>query len=200
MAGCQGVSPRPEVRNELGAVVRNIPERLRVQLHGEMGRCQCAQEVPGVEGLAEGERTATRERALEKARRCFHHNGRRHGIDVLPMRLRAARPRRAPQRYDLHREPLCGPAPAEFAENDHPARQVARSHMEALRARLAAIARRIGAARPDELGAQLAVLVNGAFVSSGLLAPEEAVDTLVAAGRALCQAAPRTRNDQKPMT
>jgi hypothetical protein len=39
-------------RNELGAVVRNIPERLRVQLQGEMGRCQCAQEVRGVEGLA----------------------------------------------------------------------------------------------------------------------------------------------------
>lgn len=85
---------------------------------------------------------------------------------------------------------------AEFAEHNHPARQVARSHMEALRARLAAIARRIGAARPDELGAQLALLVNGAFVSSGLLAPEEAVDTLVASARALCQAAPRTRNHQ----
>jgi AcrR family transcriptional regulator len=80
---------------------------------------------------------------------------------------------------------------AEFADPDHPARHVARSHMQALRARFAAIARRMGVARPGELGAQLALLVNGAFASSGLLAPEEAIDTLVASARALCQAAPR---------
>jgi hypothetical protein len=80
---------------------------------------------------------------------------------------------------------------AEFADPEHPARHVARSHMQALRARLAAIARRMGVARPAELGAQLALLVNGAFASSGLLAPEEAIDTLVASSRALCQAAPR---------
>jgi AcrR family transcriptional regulator len=80
---------------------------------------------------------------------------------------------------------------AEFAEPDHPARQVARSHMQALRARLAGIARRMGVTRPDELGAQLALLVNGAFVSSGLLAPKEAIDALVASARTLCQGAPR---------
>jgi len=78
---------------------------------------------------------------------------------------------------------------AEFAEPDHPARHVARSHMQALRARLADIARRMGVAHPDKLGAQLALLVNGAFVSSGLLAPEEAIDALVASARALCQGA-----------
>jgi len=82
---------------------------------------------------------------------------------------------------------------AEFAEPDHPARLVARDHMQALRARLAAIANRMGVARPDGLGAQLALLVNGAFVSSGLLAPDEAIDALVASARALCQAAPRER-------
>ncbi len=80
---------------------------------------------------------------------------------------------------------------AEFAEHDHPARHVARSHMQALRARLTAIARRIGVARPDELGAQLALLVNGAFASLGLLTPAEAVGTLVTSARALCEAAPR---------
>lgn len=80
---------------------------------------------------------------------------------------------------------------AEFAEHDHPARHVARSHMQALRARLAAIASRLDVARPDELAAQLALLVNGAFVSSELLAPEEATGALLACARALCKAAPR---------
>jgi AcrR family transcriptional regulator len=78
---------------------------------------------------------------------------------------------------------------AEFAEPDHPARQVSRAHMQALRARLDAMARRLDVPRPQELGAQLAVLINGAFASSGLLAPEEATDVLVASVRALCQAA-----------
>lgn len=78
---------------------------------------------------------------------------------------------------------------AEFAEPDHPARQVSRAHMHALRARLDSVARRLDVARPQELGAQLALLVNGAFVSSGLLTPEEATDVLVASVRALCQAA-----------
>jgi AcrR family transcriptional regulator len=74
---------------------------------------------------------------------------------------------------------------AEFAEHVHPARQVARSHMQALRTRLTSIAQRIGVPRPGELGAQLAVLVNGAFVSSELLAPDEATDVLLACARAL---------------
>jgi AcrR family transcriptional regulator len=78
---------------------------------------------------------------------------------------------------------------AEFAERDHPARQVAHAHMQGLRDRLATLARRLGAARPDELAAQLALLVNGAFVSSGLLAPEEATGALLASARALREAA-----------
>jgi AcrR family transcriptional regulator len=84
---------------------------------------------------------------------------------------------------------------AEFAEHDHPARGVARTHMQALRTRLAAAARRLGATNPDQLGAQLALLVNGAFVSSELLAPEEATDALVASARALCDAALRAAAD-----
>jgi AcrR family transcriptional regulator len=80
---------------------------------------------------------------------------------------------------------------AEFAEQDHPAREVARAHMQALRARLAAIAGRLGASAPDALAAQLALLVNGAFVSAGLLAADEAIDVLVAAMHALVEAAVR---------
>ena len=74
---------------------------------------------------------------------------------------------------------------AEFAEQDHPARQVSRRHMLALRGRLQDIAKRLNVPRPKQLAAQLAVLVNGAFVSSGLLGPEEATGVLRAALKAL---------------
>jgi len=78
---------------------------------------------------------------------------------------------------------------AEFAESSHPAREVARAHMRALRERLGALAKRLGVSRPDALGAQLALLVNGAFASSELLNPGEATRVLLAAGRALLAAA-----------
>ena len=78
---------------------------------------------------------------------------------------------------------------AEFAEQDHPTRQVARAHMLALRTRLAAIARRLQVARPDELAAQLSLLINGAFVSSELLSPDEAPAILLSAAQALVTAA-----------
>ena len=74
---------------------------------------------------------------------------------------------------------------AEFAEQDHPARQVSRRHMQALRGRLQDIAKRLNVPRPKQLAAQLAVLVNGAFVSSGLLGAEEATGVLRAALKAL---------------
>ena len=78
---------------------------------------------------------------------------------------------------------------AEFPEQDHPARQVARSHMHGLRARLDAIARRLDVARPDDLAAQLALLINGAFVSSELLATDDATRILLSSTHALIEAA-----------
>ena len=74
---------------------------------------------------------------------------------------------------------------AEFAEQDHPARRVSQRHMQALRSRLQDIAKRLNVPRPRPLAAQLAVLVNGAFVSSGLLSPEESPGVLKAAVKAL---------------
>jgi len=74
---------------------------------------------------------------------------------------------------------------AEFAEQDHPARQVSQRHMQALRTRLQDIVKRLNVSRPKQLAAQLAVLVNGAFVSSGLLGPEEATGVLRAALKSL---------------
>jgi len=74
---------------------------------------------------------------------------------------------------------------AEFAEQDHPARQVSQRHMQALRSRLQDIVKRLRVPRPKPLAAQLAVLVNGAFVSSGLLSAEEATGVLLGALKAL---------------
>lgn len=74
---------------------------------------------------------------------------------------------------------------AEFAEPEHPARQVAQRHMQTLRSRLQDIAQRLDVARPIPLAAQLAVLVNGAFVSATLLDPEEATEVLLGALQAL---------------
>jgi hypothetical protein len=57
--------------------------------------------------------------------------------------------------------------------------------MQTLRSRLQEIASRLDIPRPDQLAAQLAVLVNGAFVSSALLSPEEATGVLLGALKAL---------------
>jgi AcrR family transcriptional regulator len=80
---------------------------------------------------------------------------------------------------------------AEFAEADHPAREVARRHMQAMRKRLAELARGLGIARPNDLAAQLGVLVNGAFVSASMLTPDEATRVLLASARALLASASR---------
>lgn len=78
---------------------------------------------------------------------------------------------------------------AEFAEQDHPARQVSRRHMQTLRGRLLDIVKRLNVPRAKQLAAQLAVLVNGAFVSSGLLGADEATGVLRAALKALLDGA-----------
>jgi AcrR family transcriptional regulator len=78
---------------------------------------------------------------------------------------------------------------AEFPEQDHPARGVARAHMHGLRSRLNAIATRMKVAHPEVLAAQLALLVNGAFVSSELLVTDDATRILLASMHALVEAA-----------
>ncbi|MGC2131266.1 MAG: helix-turn-helix domain-containing protein [Candidatus Aquilonibacter sp.] len=74
---------------------------------------------------------------------------------------------------------------AEFADAEHPARRVAAAHKQELRRRLKSIADRLGVHRPDDLAAQLLLLVNGAFVSSGVVHGDEAVPALLAASHAL---------------
>jgi AcrR family transcriptional regulator len=78
---------------------------------------------------------------------------------------------------------------AEFPDRDHPARHVATAHKRELRRRLEGIAARLGVQRPEELGGQLSLLINGAFVSSQVLTPGEATQLLVGGARALVVAA-----------
>jgi AcrR family transcriptional regulator len=78
---------------------------------------------------------------------------------------------------------------AEFPDLDHPARAVATAHKKELRRRLRDLAVRMRAKRPDELAAQLSLLINGAFVSSQMFAAEEATPLLLATSRALIASA-----------
>ena len=78
---------------------------------------------------------------------------------------------------------------AEFPQAEHPARLVAKAHKLELRRRLLDIAERLGVARSEELAGQLAVLINGAFVSTPILSESEARGLLQRAARALVEAA-----------
>jgi len=78
---------------------------------------------------------------------------------------------------------------AEFPDAEHPARKVAAAHKLELRRRLRGIVERLGLQRPDELAGQLALLINGAFVSSQVLSAGEAIPLLQAAAQALLAAA-----------
>jgi AcrR family transcriptional regulator len=82
---------------------------------------------------------------------------------------------------------------AEFPEADHPARKVAKAHKRELRRRLKVIAERLKVGATDELAGQLAVLINGAFVSTQLFEPGEATPLLRHAAKALTAAAGRKR-------
>ena len=77
---------------------------------------------------------------------------------------------------------------AEFPEADHPARKVAADHKREMRRRLRQIAERLNVVDPDNLAGQLALLVNGAFVSSQILNPGEAVPLLQRTAHALIAA------------
>jgi len=78
---------------------------------------------------------------------------------------------------------------AEFPEEDHPARIVARAHKLELRRRLRDIAERLRVDQPDNLAAQLSVVINGAFVSAQVLAADDATLILLQMTRALIAAA-----------
>ncbi|WP_429298197.1 TetR/AcrR family transcriptional regulator [Paraburkholderia sp. GAS199] len=77
---------------------------------------------------------------------------------------------------------------AEFPEADHPARQVAIAHKRKLREQLKGIVERLHVGDPDLIAGQIAMLVDGALVSSNafdsgepLRLLQRAVDVLISA-------------------
>jgi AcrR family transcriptional regulator len=55
---------------------------------------------------------------------------------------------------------------AELPDPNHPARLVAQGHKEKMRRHLSALAQRMGLRHPDAVGAQLALVFDGAFISA----------------------------------
>jgi AcrR family transcriptional regulator len=74
---------------------------------------------------------------------------------------------------------------AEYPELGHPARKFAKEHKREMRRRLKNIAEKLKSADPDQLAGQLAVLINGAFVSTPMYKPGEATALLQRAAAAL---------------
>ena len=70
--------------------------------------------------------------------------------------------------------PLCPfiAAAVEIPDPQHPATQYARDHKKAVAARLAETAREAGATNPEQLGEQLALLIDGASARTRVLNTE----------------------------
>jgi len=67
----------------------------------------------------------------------------------------------------------------EFPDQNHPGRVVARGNKEELRARLATIAAKLGAADPNRVGSQLALIINGAYATGLIAEPADLKGDLV---------------------
>jgi AcrR family transcriptional regulator len=77
----------------------------------------------------------------------------------------------------------------EFPAPDHPARVVASRHKSELRRRLAALAARMRVRKPDELAAQLVLLIDGAYVNGQLFGKKGLAHSLLTAAASLIGAA-----------
>lgn len=77
----------------------------------------------------------------------------------------------------------------EFPDPEHPARRVATAHKQEMRRRLAGIVERMGIPDPQSVGSQLALVLDGAFMSAPLGAGEHVARTLPGTIRALLEAA-----------
>src|ERR1700742_930332 len=101
---------------------------------------------------------------------------RRFDPDVLPEvfdRADLAPRERLLAGFDIH-SPLCPfiAAAVEIQDPGHPARVYARDYKKAFAARLTEAAREAGAAHPEQLGEQLALLLDGASARSRVLNAE----------------------------
>jgi len=73
----------------------------------------------------------------------------------------------------------------EFPDKNHPGRVVARSNQEELRARLAAIVAKLGVTDPTRTASQIALIINGAYVTGLLAEPADLRGDLVDAAMKL---------------
>jgi AcrR family transcriptional regulator len=74
---------------------------------------------------------------------------------------------------------------AEFPDRNHPGRVVARGNKEEMRARLATIVAKLGAANPKRVASQLTLIINGAYAIGLIAKPADLRDDLVDAARKL---------------
>jgi AcrR family transcriptional regulator len=74
---------------------------------------------------------------------------------------------------------------AEFADPEHPARQIRKQHKLKMFERLEEIVGRIGVTQPEDTAIQLALLIDGAFTSDGRLSKGNAARILQNAAKAL---------------
>jgi hypothetical protein len=77
---------------------------------------------------------------------------------------------------------------AEFPDRDHPGHQVALTHKAQVRDRFAELARQAGLDDADELGAQLLLLMDGAWVAARMFGPINPAAGLTRAARAVIDA------------
>jgi AcrR family transcriptional regulator len=74
---------------------------------------------------------------------------------------------------------------AEFPDRNHPGRVVARGNKEEMRARLATIVAKLGAAEPNRVASQLTLIINGAYATGLIAEPADLRGDLVDAARKL---------------
>lgn len=74
---------------------------------------------------------------------------------------------------------------AEFSDDGHPAKVIARRHKAEMRQRLVAMCSAAGSSSPEDAGAQIALLFDGAFVSGSQLADLDLGALLTQAARRL---------------
>jgi AcrR family transcriptional regulator len=73
----------------------------------------------------------------------------------------------------------------EFPDDDHPGRVAARGNKEELRARLANIVAKLGVSDPNRTASQIALLINGAYVTGQLAEPADLRGDLIDAAMKL---------------
>ena len=73
----------------------------------------------------------------------------------------------------------------EFPDDNHPGRVIARNNKEEMRARLATIVARLGARDPARVASQIALIINGAYVTGLMAEPADLRGDLIDAAMKL---------------